>query len=157
MEGRRISLIGATQSDLPPLLDLQFFPSYALHLGKKKQLPSHNMPQNLATQELFERMWFLPPGDAPLSGMRSSDKGWIVWHSAAWCGPCKMLDIRLIEEIAARKGLTIWKCDVDQNEYTSGYLGVRSIPTFQFMVPKKIVDTIQSADTTKVMEWISRL
>ena len=113
--------------------------------------------KDLVSQELFETMWFLNPSEEPLSGMRQTDKGWIVWHSAAWCGPCKQLNPQVLEEVAARRGLTIWKCDVDKNEYTSGYLGVRSIPTFQFMVPKKIHGTVQSADTAKVAEWISQL
>jgi thioredoxin-like negative regulator of GroEL len=114
------------------------------------------MPQNLESQQLFERMWFHTGTDV-LPGMRSSDKGWIVWHTAKWCGPCKQLQIPVLEEVATKRGLTIWKCDVDENEYTSGYCGVRSIPTFQFMTPKKIHDTLQCSDTEKVAQWISNL
>jgi thioredoxin-like negative regulator of GroEL len=47
------------------------------------------------------------------------------------------------------------KCDVDQNNYTAGYCGVRSIPTFLIVADKKIVGTLSSSDTQKVIDWVT--
>jgi thioredoxin-like negative regulator of GroEL len=118
---------------------------------------TRKMPQNLATQELFESMWFhTDPTKPPQPGTRPSDRAWIVQYSAKWCGPCRRLDSETIDAAAKAKGLTVWKCDIDANEYTPGYCGVRSIPTFHFCTPGKIMSEIQSADTQQVCGWISK-
>lgn len=122
-----------------------------------KQNPPEMPLVPLRTQSVFEAMWFHPGDAAPLAGTRSTDRAWILYHTASWCGACKRLDIPTIVAAAERRGLTVWKIDVDENEYTSGFCGVRSIPTFQFCVPRKIASAIQSGDTAKVLEWIAAL
>jgi thioredoxin-like negative regulator of GroEL len=118
-------------------------------------------PENLLeleTQAMFEDLWFhVDPREAPLLGTRPSDRGWIVYHTAKWCGPCKRMDIAAIAAAAAERGLTVWRVDQDVNDYTTGYCGVRSIPTFQMCVPKKIVSTFQPASTESVLEWMKSL
>ena len=111
----------------------------------------------LKTQAEFEKMWFLDPTTGPRAGMRAIDCGWIQYHTASWCGPCKRLATNEIVEAAKNRGLTVWKIDVDENEYTSGYCGVRSVPTFQFCVPRKIVAELQNSRTDTVVEWINQL
>ena len=110
---------------------------------------------DLKTQEQFESMWFLTHGEKPHKGMRE-DGAWIQYHTATWCGACKRLDLPAIIKAAEAKGVAIWKIDVDVNDYTSGYCGVRSMPTFQICVPKKIVSTLQSSDTATVLNWIAQ-
>lgn len=110
---------------------------------------------DMKTQELFETLWFHKDKTAPLDGMRSSDCGWIQYHTAKWCGPCKRLDIPAVIKAAEEAGLAIWKIDIDENDYTSGYCGIRTFPTWQFCVPQKIISTIQQSDTAKVVEWIT--
>ena len=125
----------------------------------KKQHPDiqQRMPlRSLGTQAVFEELWFHKDLKTPLAGMRPSDCAWIQYHTAKWCGPCKRLDIPAIVAAAEARGLTVWKIDVDDNEYTSGYCGVRSIPTFQMCVPKSIRSTFQPANTEAVIEWISK-
>ena len=111
----------------------------------------------LKTQDDFEKMWFLDTAAEPLVGMRRNDRGWIQYHTASWCGPCKRLAVGEIVEAAKKHGLTIWKIDVDENDYTSGYCGVRSVPTFQYCVPQKIVATLQDSRTDAVLDWINGL
>jgi hypothetical protein len=106
---------------------------------------------------MFEKMWFHPADSGPLQGTRPTDRGWILYHTATWCGACKRLDIPAIVAAAERRGLFVWKIDVDENDYTSGFCGVRSMPTFQFCVPRKIASAIQSCETQKVVSWISSL
>lgn len=110
----------------------------------------------LDTQEMFETLWFHKE-DSPLEGMRASDKGWLVYFTATWCGPCQRLDVSKLDETATKSGLTLWKCDITKNDYTPGYCGVRSIPTFMFFQPGKSVKTLQSSDTEAVVQWIQTL
>lgn len=111
----------------------------------------------LETQEQFEELWFANPQEPPKEGMRQSDRSWIVWFSAAWCGPCKRIDAAQVEAAATAKGIPFWKCDDTINNYTGGYCGIRAIPTFVFMYPKVIQTKITSADTDTVIQWIQSL
>jgi thioredoxin-like negative regulator of GroEL len=77
----------------------------------------------------------------------------VIYFTAGWCGACRALDLAAIE--AAVPGANWLKCDIDQNDYTPGYCGVRSIPTFIVVCNKKVVDTLSSNNTQKVIEWAS--
>ena len=112
---------------------------------------------SMKTQALFETLWFHKDLTTPLEGQRATDCAWIQYHSAKWCGPCKRLDVPEIIRAAEGVNLAVWKIDVDENDYTSGYCGVHSIPTWQFCVPGKILSTAQLSDTEKVVEWIQAL
>ena len=51
----------------------------------------------------------------------------ILYFSAAWCPPCKMMK-PMIKELV-EDGFNIDKVDVDENRELSGEFQVRSIPT----------------------------
>lgn len=106
--------------------------------------------QNLDTQAQFEELWFNTTEEA-------KEKPWIVYFTAAWCAPCKKLDLPAIAEAAAAANIPLYRCDYVVNEYTSGYCGVRAFPTFVCMKPKKIVSQIKSAETDAVAAWITGL
>jgi len=116
--------------------------------------------KDLVSQEIFELLWNHKTdetGATPYEyyeGCRPKDRSWIVYFTAAWCGPCKRLDTAILDEVAKSKELTIWKCDVVVNDYTSGYCGVKSFPTFMHFQPKKVVSTFQSNNTDEVSEWL---
>jgi thioredoxin-like negative regulator of GroEL len=105
---------------------------------------------HLDTQAQFEELWFNTTEEA-------KEKPWIVYFTAAWCAPCKKLDLPAIAEAAATANIPLYKCDYVVNEYTSGYCGVRAFPTFVCMKPKKIVSQIKSAETDAVKTWIASL
>ena len=92
-----------------------------------------------------------------LIGVQDPDPGVVLPHftviyfTASWCGACRALDLAAIE--AAVPGANWLKCDIDQNDYTPGYCGVRSIPTFIIVHNKKVVDTLTSNNTQKVIDW----
>jgi thioredoxin-like negative regulator of GroEL len=76
----------------------------------------------------------------------------VIYFTASWCSACRRLDMGAIE--AATSGANWMKCDVDQNNYTAGYCGVRSIPSFIVIRDKKVVGTLSSSDNQKVIDWV---
>ena len=112
--------------------------------------------KDLINQEMFEMLWSQDPNPGPecYEGCRDSDNSWIVYFTAAWCGPCKRLNTAVLDMAAQKRNLTIWKCDVVVNDETSGFCKVQSFPTFMHFQPNKLVSTIQSNDTDTVVRWI---
>jgi thioredoxin-like negative regulator of GroEL len=98
----------------------------------------------LETQADFETLWF----------GRSTTTSWIVYFTASWCKACKKLDLDAIHETAVEKDIEIFKCDETVNDYTAGYCGIRSFPTFVVFEPQTAKSTLQSSDTQKVIDWI---
>ena len=105
---------------------------------------------HLDTQAQFEALWFN-------TDEATKEKPWIVYFTAAWCGPCKRLDLVAIADAATAAGLPFYKCDYVVNDYTSGYCGVRAFPTFVYMKPRKILGQHKSAETAEVVGWIQGL
>jgi len=52
----------------------------------------------------------------------------LLYFSAAWCGPCRMLG-PVMEEIADEGIIEVDKIDVDENQALTQQYGVRNIPT----------------------------
>lgn len=47
-----------------------------------------------------------------------------------------------------------FECDVDENDYTPGYCGVKSIPAFLAIVNGAPQPLYVQSDTMKVAQWI---
>lgn len=114
------------------------------------------------TQAQFETLWFYTDQETDASapvpyGMRPEDHVWVMYFTATWCKACKKLDMSIIENNLTNKNIPLWICDMDQNDYTPGYCGVRSMPTFVCFSPKKIIATLKSSDTQNVLQWIESL
>jgi thioredoxin 1 len=105
----------------------------------------------LETQADFEKLWFYN------DDTNECDLCWIVYFTASWCKACRKLDIDTIQAAADSKNIVFYTCNETQNDYTAGYCGIKSFPTFVFFKPKTIVSSIQSSDTTQVIEWIQQL
>ena len=107
----------------------------------------------LMKQEHFEKMI----GRAPLEDGESIPKLIVVYFTATWCGPCR--SVRVAELESGLPMVTWLKCDIDQNDYTAGYCGVRSIPTLLVIENMKIKGMFSATDTEsilgRVQEFIS--
>jgi thioredoxin 1 len=102
----------------------------------------------LMTQEEFEQLTGVQPVPEgttvpPLS---------VIYFTATWCGACRRLNMPALE--AALPEVNWLKCDVDQNNYTGGYCGVRSIPSFIIVKNKKVSEIFQSTSNDAVEKWI---
>ena len=98
----------------------------------------------LQTQEQFEAMY--AKVESPI----------LVYFTANWCGACKRLDMEFIHE--EFPDLPIYKSDIDENKYTPGFCGVKSIPNFVLLkagTPAK-VENLQSSNTAAVATWINK-
>lgn len=78
----------------------------------------------------------------------------VIWFSAQWCGPCKKVNVELLESSFPATWL---KCDIDRNDYTAGYCGLRSIPSFLVVYKKKILGSKSSSNTQEILAWLQSL
>jgi len=115
------------------------------------------MVYELTDQGLFEERWNWDKTSSIPSGVREVDGCFLVYFTAAWCAPCKALDLAAIDAVATMYNLPVWKCDATMNDYTAGYCNVRSFPTFLVIQPKKILHTIKSNQTADVCSWIHQI
>lgn len=72
------------------------------------------------TQLEFEEYWKGVATPVKPAGYRGADKGFFVYFTASWCGPCRRLDIDAIESAAKSVGVPIWKVEQTVNDYTAG-------------------------------------
>jgi thioredoxin 1 len=102
----------------------------------------------LLKQELFEAFIGRVESDEPIPSLI------VVYFTAKWCGACKRLDLNRIMETAPKAAW--YKCDIDENEYTAGFCGIRSIPTFLIIKNKQIIGQLGDSRTDMVINWLKR-
>lgn len=102
----------------------------------------------LQDQELFEKLI----GRGPEADAKDVPAICVVYFTANWCGACKRLDLERI--VSAFPSVAWYKCDIDQNEYTAGFCGIRSIPTFLVVRNKSVEGKFSNSDTNAVLKWI---
>jgi thiol-disulfide isomerase/thioredoxin len=101
--------------------------------------------QKLPSQEFFESLIKKNPPipHAPLI---------IIKFQADWCGPCKRIDMDFLVGLSDK--IKWYICDIDENDYTFGYYGGKSIPAFLAIVNGNIQPLFVSSDTIKVAQWM---
>ena len=77
----------------------------------------------------------------------------IVYFTASWCGACKKLDLDKLQQLDTN--IRWYKCDVDENKYTLGYCGLKSIPSFAFIKNGKFLGKFSSSNMQMVSDMIS--
>jgi thioredoxin-like negative regulator of GroEL len=76
----------------------------------------------------------------------------IILFTAKWCNPCKRLNKEVLLGLSDK--IKWYKCDIDENDYTAGYCGIKTIPAFLAIVNGKIQPIFCSSETMKVVQWI---
>ena len=76
----------------------------------------------------------------------------VILFTAPWCGPCKRLDKDFLVNLSDK--IKWYICDVDENDYTPGYCGVKGIPAFLAIVNGNAQPLFVSSDTMKVAQWM---
>lgn len=88
--------------------------------------------------------------------LKQEDKGnkgdVIVYFTASWCGACKRLDLDALQEF--KDNVRWYNCDIDENKYTLGYCGLKSIPSFAFIKDGKFLGKFSSSNTLLVRDMI---
>jgi len=76
----------------------------------------------------------------------------MVKFGATWCGPCKRIDKDMLLGLSDK--IVWYDCDLDENEETSAYCGVSTIPSFLAIVNGVPQPLFQSSDTRQVVAWM---
>jgi thioredoxin-like negative regulator of GroEL len=108
--------------------------------------------ESLKSQEDLEMLLGFQPAD----GDRPQPTTTCIYFTASWCGACQALDLDAILNASKALNPTLnWlKCDIDENKYSAGYCGIRSIPGFVVIHKKKLIASIKSNKTEKVVAWL---
>lgn len=100
----------------------------------------------LPSQEFFESLIKRPTNNGPFAPIV------LTRFTASWCQPCKRIDAQALLNLSNQ--IKWYVCDLDENDYTPTYAGVKTIPCFLAIVNGVPQPIFQSSDTTKVVEWI---
>ncbi|KAI4343173.1 hypothetical protein MLD38_027707 [Melastoma candidum] len=86
--------------------------------------------------------------DGALTRVRDESSPAVLYFTAAWCGPCRLIS-PVIEELNQKyPHVTTYKVDIDQEGIQGKLmeLGINSVPTLHFFQDGKKVEEIVGAD-----------
>ena len=76
----------------------------------------------------------------------------LILFTASWCKPCQRLDKEYLVSLSDK--IKWYKCDVDENDYTPGFCGIKTIPSFLAIVNGQPQPLFASSDTMAVAHWM---
>ena len=84
--------------------------------------------------------------DSEFGTVTSSESLSVVYFTAAWCGPCKMISPIYDAVSDEYPSVSFLKVDVDDQPDVAAMAQVQAMPTFQFFKSGKMLDKIVGAD-----------
>ncbi len=111
-------------------------------------------PLALETQDMLEGML---RRCAPRDSIREAKYAplVVIYFTARWCGACKAVDLPYLMSI--RNDIVWYKCDIDQNQFSAGFCGVKKIPSFQIIRdgnPEPLVSTNNTAQLASLIRQL---
>ena len=128
--------------------------------GAVARSPTTVVAQRVVVPALLQRSRHLATkvivcgSDEVFDKAKASDDGAVIYFTASWCGPCKMIS-PVFEELAAAADAkaTFLKVDVDDMPEVAAEAQVAAMPTFQFYKKGALLDKIVGADADKLTAY----
>jgi len=107
---------------------------------------------NLLRQQEFEAL--LRPRRPTEDGFEAEYEPFVcISFSAKWCGPCRRLDKESL--VKHSKSVKWYHCDIDENDITLGFCGMKSIPSFALIRNGDFVGKLEGPrDAMHVLDWL---
>ena len=81
----------------------------------------------------------------------------IIDFSAEWCGPCKKF-FPIFQQLDKQySNIQFVKIDVDKCSDISDTYNISVLPTFLFIIDKKVVNTLQGVDTDTFEKYLKEI
>merc|ERR1719183_3384128 len=80
----------------------------------------------------------------------------VVYWTAAWCGPCKMISPEYAKLSEKYPDITFAKVDVDECQEAAQTASISSMPTFQFFKFGSFLGQFSGADVKQLEAYSSR-
>tara|TARA_Y100000996_G_C22513977_1_gene639645 strand:- start:366 stop:722 length:357 start_codon:yes stop_codon:yes gene_type:complete len=95
--------------------------------------------------------------DKDLDKILERNKYIIIDFSAEWCGPCKQF-FPIFQQLDKQyKNIEFVKIDVDKCSDISDTYNISVLPTFLFIIDKKVVNTLQGVDTDTFEKYLKKM
>jgi len=86
----------------------------------------------------------------------NKDKLIVAYHTAAWCGPCKMI-WPIVQDLAKDKtGVAFLKIDVDEAQEVAAHNKIEAMPTFLLFKGGKEVHKMVGASPQGLAEAVAK-
>lgn len=98
---------------------------------------------------------------AAFNQARTGQKPLLIWFTASWCGPCRMMARTTLVEPAVTQALTNLVClvvDIDQQQAFAAKRGVQAVPTFQLFAAsgEMVVSHSGYQPALEFIQWVTR-
>uniref|UniRef100_A0A7S0WDJ7 Thioredoxin domain-containing protein n=1 Tax=Hemiselmis tepida TaxID=464990 RepID=A0A7S0WDJ7_9CRYP len=88
---------------------------------------------------------------------KSKGKLIVAYHTAAWCGPCKMIWPHVTQIAQAKPEVTFLKIDVDEAQDVAAANNISAMPTFLFLKDGDLKDKLVGASPNELRSKIDAL
>lgn len=147
---------GGPPPGFPGILRILFFFLFLIFENKGfPGLPGSNGPSTQKVPE-SKNIKYLQDGQLESELAKASGKLVVVYYTAQWCGPCKMIGPVFSELADKYVNVVFLKVDVDQCQGTADANNISAIPAFHFYKNNSKVTQFEGADANKLREMVEK-